>query len=368
MSRKSKPLIIIATGGTGGHVFPAQSLAEEMVTRGWRVKVWMDHRVKALARNFPPESQCDLIPSKPFSQKSLLAKIGVALILSWSLLIVLGKILGDRPTRLVGFGSYATFTPLLGGMLLGIPSIIHEQNGNMGIVNRLFSKRVKVVASGSHSPQFPSGTNWVFTGNPIRKEILSSLGHSYEFSSDQKINVLIIGGSQGARIFDQIIPDAISGLPDELLQRLSIHQQVREENLSEVESIYQGLGVDYEIKPFYENIPELMIKSQLIIARSGASSIAEIMAMGLPSILVPFAAASNDEQTINSKALEKAGAAIVLGENILKPELMSEAIVSILGNPEKARQMAAASKGLGVADAAKRLGDLVDNPEDGAKN
>ncbi len=367
MSKASKPHILIVTGGTGGHVFPAQALSEELVVRGWRVKVWIDQRVESLARNFPDEIQWEVIPSKPFAQSNFFAKLVVPLILLWGLLIVLGKILRDRPVRAVGFGSYATFAPLLGGIILGVPCIIHEQNGNMGVVNRIFSKRVRLVASGSYTPQFPPKTNWIFTGNPLRKEVISKLELSYSFPQKDKITVLIFGGSQGARIFDHIIPESVSGLPEDLLKRLKIYQQVRDENIPNVDKIYKKLNMDYEIKPFFENIPELMASSQLIISRSGASSIAEITAMGLPSILVPFAAATNDHQTINSQVLEKAGATIVLKENNLDPAIMADAISKILSNPEKANQMAAASKKLGVSDAAKRLADVIENLGSGEK-
>ncbi len=368
MPSNSKPLIVIATGGTGGHVFPAQALAEEMLARGWRVKVWIDHRVESLARNFPLDSQWETIPSKSFSQRSILARSFVPLILFWGLLIVLGKLLRDRPARLVGFGSYATFSPLLGGIILGVPCVIHEQNGNMGVVNRLFSKRVRLVASGSFAPQFPPQTHWVFTGNPLRKEVLTRLGGSYKSPHQERLSVLIIGGSQGARIFDETIPQAVSRLPKDLLKRLRIYQQVREENLQGVDNEYRKLGIDYIAKPFFEDIPELLANSQLVIARSGASSIAEITAMGLPSILVPFAAAANDHQTVNSQILEGAKAAIVLKEKNLDPAMISEAICKILMNPDQADQMAEASKKLGVPNAVAKLADRVENLEIGETN
>ena len=367
MSKTSKPHIIVVTGGTGGHVFPAQALSEEMAARGWRIKVWIDQRVESLASNFPRELPWEIIPSKPFAQRTFLARLAVPFILFWGLLIVLVKILRDRPVRVVGFGSYATFTPLLGSVILGVPCVIHEQNGNMGVVNRIFSKRVRLVASGSYAPQFPPKTNWIFTGNPLRKEVFSKLGRPYNFPLDKKIAVLIFGGSQGARIFDHIIPESVSGLPEDLLKRLKIYQQVREENIPNVDKIYKKLNMDYVIKPFFEDIPELMANSQLVISRSGASSIAEITAMGLPSILVPFAAAANDHQTVNSQVLEKSGAAIILKEKNLNPTMMCAAIRKILSNPEMANQMATASKKLGVSDAAKRLADLVENLGSGEK-
>lgn len=361
MPKNSKPLIIVVTGGTGGHVFPAQALSEEMISRGWRVKVWIDKRVESLASNFPLELSVEIIPSKPFAQRSLLARLVVPVILFWGLLIVLWKIIRDRPVRMIGFGSYATFSPLLGGTILGVPSVIHEQNGNMGVVNRIFSKRVNLVASGSSAPNFPPKTKWFFTGNPLRKEVLSKLGRSYNFPLEKKIALLIFGGSQGAGIFDHIIPEAISGLPEVLQKRIKIYQQVRAENIPIVDKKYKNLNIDYEIKPFFENIPELMAGSQLIISRTGASSLAEITAMGLPAILVPFAAAANDHQTINSQVLEEAGAAIILKEKNLNPTKMRDAIGKILLNPEQASQMAAASKQLGVSDAEVRLADLVEN-------
>ena len=360
MSKTPKPHILVVTGGTGGHVFPAQALAEELAARGWRVTFWIDQRVETLANNFPRELKWEVIPSKPFAQKGLLARLGASMVMLWSLLIVLGKLLRDRPIRAIGFGSYATFTPLLGGLILGVPCVIHEQNGKMGMVNRIFSTRVKLVASGSTLPQFPPKTNWKFTGNPLRKEIFSKLGHTYEFPREEKITVLVIGGSQGARIFDQIIPEAIAGLPNDLLQRLKIYQQVRAENLPNVDRIYKKLTMDFVIKSFFEDIPALMANSQLIIARSGASSIAEITAMGLPAILVPFAAATNDHQTINSQAMAKAGAALVLKEEGLNSSRLGNAIYQILTSPNKACQMAVASKKLGVPDAAVRLADLVE--------
>ncbi len=368
MSTKPKRLIVIATGGTGGHVFPAQALAEEMLNRGWRVKVWLDKRVEALTNNFPKETQLELIPSKSFAQPTLLAKCAVPLILLWSLMLVLGKNLKDRPACMVGFGSYASFTPLFSGMLLRIPSAIHEQNGNMGVVNRFFAQKVQLVASGSHNPEFPSNANAKFTGNPIRGEVLSRLGRVYNFPHEGKINVLIVGGSQGALLFDNIIPETILLLPENLRKRLTIFQQVREENIPKVNEKYKHLGIGYTIKPFFEDIPDLMANAHLIIARAGASSIAEITTMGLPAILVPFAGATNDHQTINAQALVNAGAAIMVKEENFDPAVLSDAMSKILLDSEKISQMADTSKNLGVSDAAHRLADLVENLGHRGKN
>lgn len=354
------PLCMIAAGGTGGHMFPAQALAEELLSRGWRVKLSTDERGARYAGAFPAEVTREVVTSATTARGGALAKLAVPFRIAQGVLAARQGMKADRPAAVVGFGGYPTIPAMSAALSLGIPRMIHEQNGVMGRVNRAFAKRVNVVACGIWPTALPAGVTGIFTGNPIRGAVRDLAGTTYVQPEDEgPLNILVIGGSQGARILSDIVPAAITGLPETLRIRLKISHQARAEDQARVTAAYAEAGIPAEVQPFFDDVPARLAACQMVISRAGASSIADITAIGRPAILIPYAAATGDHQTANARALEDANAAIVLGESILDAETLRRDIRAILSDKSRATDMAARALSLGRPDAATSLADLV---------
>lgn len=354
------PLCLIAAGGTGGHMFPAQALAEVLLARGWRVKLSTDDRGARYAGAFPAEVVREVVKSATTARGGAAAKLGVPFRIAAGVMAARANMKADRPAIVVGFGGYPTIPAMSAALTLGIPRMIHEANGVMGRVNRAFASRVDVVACGIWPTDLPKGAKGLHTGNPIRANVLALAGAPYHAPTPEGLlRILVIGGSQGARVLSDIVPEAIAALPDDLRARLRISHQARPEDAVRVGETYLAAGIDAEVKPFFDDVPERLEACQLVVSRSGASSIADITAIGRPSILIPFAAATGDHQTANSRALAEAGAAVVLPESVLDAESLNRDIRSILSDEGRATQMAAGALSLGRPDAATRLADLV---------
>lgn len=353
-------LLVIAAGGTGGHMFPAQALAEQMLARGWRVKLSTDPRGARYAGGFPAQVPVEVVSSGTFARGGALAKAGVPLRIAGGTLKAWSAMGRDRPSVVAGFGGYPAIPAMAAAGLRGIPRLIHEQNGVLGRVNQLFAKRVDRVACGTWPTELPEGVEGRFTGNPVRACVLERGGAGYITPGDWPMSILAIGGSQGSRILSQTIPAAISLLPDDLRARLRVSQQARDEDHAAAVAAYDAAGVPAEVSPFFDDIPERMAECQLVISRAGASSVADISIIGRPSILIPLAIAIRDEQTANARGLSAAGAAIVLPESKLTPDTLAEQIMTILGDGEGALQMARAALSQGKPDAAAALADMVE--------
>ena len=269
---------------------------------------------------------------------------------------------GSSPAarRLSTSASTAVLPALSAAWLLRIPRLIHEQNGVLGRVNQVFARRVDAVACGTWPTTLPNGVEGTATGNPVRSSVSERAGADYTPPKEGAINVVVIGGSQGARILSDIVPDAIARLPRAMLDRLSVNQQARPEDLERVTAAYAEAGVTAEIKPFFDDIPERIAKSQLVISRSGASSVADIGIIGRPSILIPYAAATADHQTANARGLVDANAAVMIPESALDPASLCEQMLAILTNPDLAAKMSANALAISKPDAAERLAALVE--------
>ncbi len=355
------PLLVIAAGGTGGHMFPAQALAEEMLARGWRVKLSTDARGARYAGGFPNEVAVEQIASATFSRGGPLAKLAVPFRIGGGVIAALMAMRNDRPTVVAGFGGYPSIPALAAASLLKLPRMIHEQNGVLGRVNKLFAKRVTAVACGTDPTPLPEGVPSTYTGNPVRAAVLGRAGAPYIPPGDYPMSLLVIGGSQGARILSQVVPAAIAALPDGLKANLRVAHQAREEDLATVEEIYAAAGIGAEVKTFFNDIPSRLSDAQLVISRSGASSVADISVVGRPSILVPFAAATADHQTANARGLVDAEAAILIPEKALAPKALTEQIDMILSNPDAAVKMAHNALAHGRPDATERLAAIVEH-------
>ena len=355
------PLLLIAAGGTGGHMFPAQALAEAMVRRGWRVKLSTDARGARYAGGFPHVVEVVEVSSATFARGGVLAKLAVPFRIAGG---VLGAVLGmlrDRPAVVVGFGGYPTIPALAAAWVLRRPRMIHEQNGVLGRVNQLFAPRVDRVACGTWPTALPEGVEGTHTGNPVRAAVLERAGAGYIPPGDYPMSLLVIGGSQGAKVLSDVVPAAVAALPAALRRLVRVAHQARAEDQARVVAAYEAAGVLAEVQPFFSDIPRRLSEAQLVVSRSGASSIADISVIGRPSILIPFAAATGDHQTANARGLVAAGAAILMPEKSLDPAALAAQLDLVLGHSEAALMMARQALAEARPDATERLVALVED-------
>lgn len=357
----SQPLLLIAAGGTGGHMFPAQALAEAMLARGWRVKLSTDARGARYTGGFPHSTQIEQISSATFARGGLLARAAVPFRIAAGVLGATLKMLRDRPAVVVGFGGYPTIPAMAGAILLRLPRMIHEQNGVLGRVNAMLARRVDAVACGTWPTDLPEGVEGLHVGNPVRKSVLDRAEAGYIPPGAYPMEILVIGGSQGARILSDIVPPAIASLPTEWLASLRVSHQARGEDEDRVRSFYEEHGIAADVQPFFTDVPRRMTEAQLVISRSGASSVADISVIGRPSILIPYAAATGDHQTANARGLVAAGAAILIPESRLSVEIMAQQIAMVLDNPDAALQMALAAQNVGKPEATASLVGMVES-------
>ncbi len=354
------PLLMIAAGGTGGHMFPAQALAEMMIERGWRVKLSTDARGARYAGGFPKSVPVEQVASATFARGGKLAKLVTPLRIVGGILAAFVQMLKDRPTVVVGFGGYPTIPALSAAWALRVPRMIHEQNGVLGRVNRAFASHVDAFACGTWPTILPENVNAHHTGNPVRAAVLDRAQAPYIPPGDYPMSLLVIGGSQGARILSDIVPRAVALLPEPMRSNLRVAHQARDEDMDRALAAYAAAGIRAEVQPFFSDIARRLSEAQLVISRSGASSVADIAVIGRPSILVPFAAATGDHQNANARGLVGANAAILIPEGRLDSATLATQIAAILSQPDAARRMAAAAFSQGIPDATARLAAIVE--------
>jgi UDP-N-acetylglucosamine--N-acetylmuramyl-(pentapeptide) pyrophosphoryl-undecaprenol N-acetylglucosamine transferase len=341
-------------------MFPAQALAEAMLARGWRVALSTDTRGASHAGGFPSAVARRVVASGSFGQGGILARLAVPVRVAAGIVSALRWFRAERPACVAGFGGYPAIPALAAAGALGLPRLIHEQNAIPGRVNRLFARRVDRVACGIWPTHLPEGTRAVHVGNPVRGSVRFHAGAAYAPPGEGPLSVLVIGGSQGAQALSRLVPASVALLPEALRARLRIAQQVRPDDPTDVAGAYAALGVQAETAPFFADVPARLAAAQLVISRAGASSVADICAIGRPAILVPYPFAADDHQTANAAGLVTAGAAIAEPEAGLTAQRLAAHIAAILGEPARAAAMAAAARELGRPDAADRLADLVE--------
>ncbi|WP_372602804.1 UDP-N-acetylglucosamine--N-acetylmuramyl-(pentapeptide) pyrophosphoryl-undecaprenol N-acetylglucosamine transferase, partial [Actibacterium sp.] len=266
----------------------------------------------------------------------------------------------DRPAVVAGFGGYPSFPAIGAAVLLRLPRMIHEQNGVLGKVNKLFARRVDAVCCGTWPTALPEGVTGIHTGNPVRAAVMERAGAPYIPPGDYPMSILVIGGSQGARILSDVVPDALTALPDQFRRHLRVAHQARPEDIDRVTAAYATAGIDATVQSFFDDIPNRLAEAQLVISRSGASSVADISVIGRPSILIPFAAAAEDHQTANARALVEAQAAVLIPESRLETATLSEQISAIMTQSRAAVQMSHAALAVGMPDATTRLAAVVE--------
>ena len=355
------PSVLLAAGGTGGHLFPAEALAVALGRRGIVVDLATDERAARYGGSFPARATyviaSDTLRRNPFAIARTVWRLGSGFGRSHALLGA------GRPAAVIGFGGYPSIPPLMAAMLRRIPTIIHEQNGVMGRANRMLSRRVTAIATSfpgvlDATPELSAKAT--HTGNPLRPAVLAAARTAYdEPVRHGRLKLVVTGGSQGARVMADIVPAAIAALPVSSRMRIAVDQQAREEDLARVRAVYREAGVDAEVAPFFTDLPARLARAHLVIARAGASSVAEFAAIGRPSILVPLPNALDQDQMANARVLKRVGGAILLPQDVFTSERLTEELADIAAAPERLAEMAAGARTAGTLDAADRLADLV---------
>ncbi|WP_174275030.1 undecaprenyldiphospho-muramoylpentapeptide beta-N-acetylglucosaminyltransferase [Sphingomonas bacterium] len=354
---------VLAAGGTGGHMVPAHALAAELMARGHRVALITDERGQRIPGLF------DGVPVHVMPAGRVAGGP-----LGWVKAargILAGRAMARRlydsfePTAVVGFGGYPALPALLGATADGIATVVHEQNAVLGRVNRLVAGRVKAIATAYPSverlrPRYARKVHLV--GNPVR-EIIRQIGMKPFPSLDDQapFRILVTGGSQGATILSTVVPDGLGLLPAPIRQRLQIVQQCRPEDIEQVRARYRELGIPAELATYLPDLPEILARSHLVIARAGASTIAELTVAGRPAILVPLPSAMDDHQTANAREMSAAGGARMIAQAMFTPQALGQQIGALLEDPEALIVAAAHAKASGIPDAAARLADLVES-------
>lgn len=352
--------ILLAAGGTGGHLFPAEALAVELARRGVPVELITDERALAYATHFPARA-LHATPADTLRGGGARAYATLGATLSRGVLRSLRILRRVKPAAVVGFGGYPTFPPLVAARILGAPVVLHEQNAVMGRANRMLARLASVIATGFPTvAQMPAGRATTHVGNPVRPQVVAASQVPYQAPADlHPIRLLVFGGSQGARIMSEVVPAAILLLPAELRDRLRVTQQARPEDIDEVRAAYSAAGVAAELSSFFDDMPAHMALAQFVIARAGASTVAELAVIGRPSILVPLPHALDNDQLANANALALAGGTVVTAQDRFNPQSLTEDLRTRLSDPEALSASAEAAKRVGTPDAAHRLADVV---------
>ena len=349
--------IVLSAGGTGGHLFPAQALANELVKRGRKIVVMTDARFANYATQFPG-ADIATVPSSPFNAITAPFKIAAGIV------VALAKLMKLKPAAVIGFGGYPSVPVMLAATSLRLPTAIIEQNAVVGRANRLVMDRVKTVAAAFPIARFAprDKSKIVLTGNPLRPEVEALWGASYNVPvASGPIRLLVFGGSQGARALSEVVPAALTRLPQDMKMRLTVVQQCRPEDMEQVRQVYANAEIRCQLESFFSDLPQRMAESHLVIARSGAGTVAELMAIGRPAILVPLPGALDDNQAPNADILDRAGAGWKIRQSDLTPDSLAQMIIQIFADPLALARRATAAHALATPNAAARLADVVDD-------
>jgi UDP-N-acetylglucosamine--N-acetylmuramyl-(pentapeptide) pyrophosphoryl-undecaprenol N-acetylglucosamine transferase len=361
----SRGTFVLAAGGTGGHLFPAQALAGELMRRGRRVIVMTDGRGHNYASAFPG-AEIATVPAATIGGRSPIKWITSCAVIIGGIFSAFRKLRRLHPVAVIGFGGYPSLPVMVAAWAARVPSALHEQNAVLGRVNRLVAPFVsKIAAAFPFARKAPKHIERVsFIGNPVRDQVIALRGAPYiPPQSDGPIRILIFGGSQGARALSEIVPAALERLNPSLRARLDVTQQCRADDLEKVEAFYAKTGIKAEAAKFFSDLPRRMADSHLIISRSGASTLGELTVIGRPAILIPYPFAMDDHQAANAAVLAKANAAWMVRENALDATKLSEMLEKILSDPKGLIDCAANAAALGHPDAASRLADIAEAME-----
>ena len=358
----SHPLILLAAGGTGGHLFPAEALGVELIKRGLHVRLATDARALRYSGLFTPDNIV-VVPSETVRGRNPISLARTAVMLGYGTLVAASAIRRLKPSAVVGFGGYPTLPPLMAAKLLGVPTLIHDANAVLGRANRFLSGRVDAIATSlpgvlDRDPGLAGKTTTV--GTPMRPAVL--VAAAVPFASPEPkgpLRLLVVGGSQGARVMSDIVPPAIERLEPALWSRLILTQQVRDEDMARVRAVYDRLKIKAELAPFFGDLPARLASTHLVVSRSGAGTVAELAAIGRPSILVPLPGAIDQDQFANAGVLSQADAALRIAQSEFTPDRLASEISALAAEPARLTAMATKARNAGRLDAAERLADLV---------
>lgn len=352
---------VVAAGGTGGHMFPAEALARELQARGWKVVLATDSRGDQYAHAFPADERIALNAATFKTTDPIGAVRGLFRILQ-GVSQAQKAFKRLNPAIVIGFGGYPSLPALLAAKMQGRYTIIHEQNSVLGRVNRMLAGSATAVACafpnlGKAPPKLKGAIHVV--GNPVRPDIQVLADRPFKTPKD-RINVLVTGGSQGARLLSETVPQAIARLAEPIRVKLKVDQQARPENMDAARAVYADAMVDAQVAPFFRDMAGRLGAAHLVIGRAGASTCCEIAVAGVPSVLIPLKIATDDHQTTNAQQLVDAGGAVAIQEDDLTVDGLANTLQELLSDPKTLAAMARAARSVGVPDAASRLADLVD--------
>lgn len=360
MSKTTKTAVV-AAGGTGGHMFPAEALARELSARGWKVVLATDSRGDQYAHAFPADERIAL-DAATFKTTDPIGAVRGGLKIWQGMGQAQTAFRRLDPAVVIGFGGYPSLPALLAAKAQGRPTVIHEQNSVLGRVNRMLAGSATAVACAfptlnKAAPQVKASAHVV--GNPVRPDIRALYDKPFKAPKD-RINVLVTGGSQGARLLSETVPQAIARLAEPIRERLKVDQQSRPENMDVARAVYADANVDAQVAPFFRDMAGRLGAAHLVIGRAGASTCCEIAVAGVPSVLIPLKIATDDHQTTNAAQLVDVGGAVAIQEHDLTVDGLAKVLQEILGDPKTLGRMAKAAKSVAQPDAASKLADLVE--------
>ena len=363
--------VVVAAGGSGGHLFPAAALSHALAARGMEVHLVTDKRAAKFGGGFPAHAIHKIAAATPISG-ALFSRATAILTLIEGTVTARRLVKQIRPRAVIGFGGYPTVPPVLAATRLRVPTLLHEGNAVIGRANRFLASRVDAIAQGFEVlgglPETLAAKTHL-TGNPVRPIVIEAARVAFPDWSRGQLRVLITGGSQGARIFSDVVPAAIELIPEAARKKLIIVQQARGEDEERARDRYRRLGVDAEVMSFFSDLPMRIAQAHLVIARAGASTVSELAVIGRPAILVPLPHALDQDQAANAKQFAATGAAIVVAQSAFSPQWLVTALVEAIADAASLARRAAAAKGAGILDAAERLADLVQSlMSDNGKN
>jgi len=369
--------VVLAAGGTGGHMFPAQALARELLARDIAVVLITDVRGGGFGPDLP-QVETYRIPAGAMAGTGIVKKLRSVVQLGFGYLQARGHIRRCGAEVAVGFGGYPSVPTILAAAHRGLRVVLHEQNSVLGRANRLLASRAQVIATCFNKIEGVSASGRAklrTTGNPVRQAIAAIGARPYAVPGDgDPLRLLVVGGSQGAAVFNEVVPAAVAKLPEALRRRLTVHQQVPGQASEAVAGIYDACGVKHDLAAFFSDVPERLAAAHLIISRAGASTVAELAAAGRPAVMVPYPSATDDHQTSNAQALVEVGGGWLMPQENLDADSLAERLGSLLSSPALLARAAGCAQAAAHLNAARDLADLVcgldngngDQAQDGA--
>lgn len=353
---------VLLAGGTGGHLFPAMALAQELRRRGHTIYLLTDERVGRYGADFPA-SAVHVVPSATPSIRNPVKFVRAGAVILGGIASAFVLLRRLRPDAVVAFGGYPTFPPFVAARLSGVPGVLHEANAVLGRANKALARFASALALTFPETRYAEefGAKSVVTGNPVRDAVREAAGTAYpEITGDGAIRLLVFGGSQGARAFADLVPPAVAALPEAMRGRLHVTQQCRPEDLERVAEAYRQAHVNVELSDFFPDLPRRIAESHLVISRSGASSVTELTVIGRPGILVPLPGSIDADQRANAQLVDAAGAGWIVEQATLSPQSLATRLEGLIAEPDRLADAARAAKQLGQPDAVARLADVAE--------